>query len=828
MPNPSVFLVDNTGNGNCMYHSYSISLMYYLRSKNDPEITETVFNNIGLNEEEKRILMPIITTNRHQKIPQEQIRTIIEPMLAAKIRALGARQTKIEFIKNPVATGVFSSAKYGIEHYFRQTLRSLGSQLISVPLNNSDLRQAEIYRVKDITQKMAYFAHDKTQEVYNQFRTEWNKVKNTVKEADIHFRQTQIMDDILKNKTVEFFSLNNYANLDAYIEYLSTDKVWGSEETLFTIHRAVQGEYSVRDEKGDVEIRHQTAINLQILRNGIAVQEDKNPEIILNNSGNIHWNSYIPENVFNPQQAYLAQLEDQRTLSDEEKALELQRFFDTEEQQIRQDQALAEELQRRELEIQRKFDAQLQLQLTEDQKAAEELIKNILRENPEYAELILAKEVYLNTSDDAAVQNSEPGAQQAVDEAQTHAPHGPSEAINIAHTEAQEIADDEALAQQMAAEEETASAQRMIQEQHSAALALSLAEEESAAVAQRLAEEQESAAVAQRLAEEQESVAVAQRLAEEQGVAEEEPAAALAQQISESQHNPFDGIILSLDEEMARQMAAEEEAAVAQRLTNERESIALAQQLTQEQGVAVEAESAAALDQPISEPQTNPFDGIILSLDEEHQDTLNDEKLARILAAEESVALERRLAEEQQHNTMISSNQPDRTRTGQKVQMDSEVEDAIKKFEKLLSDLGRKIKDLEKRQEEALSVQSSTYSSLVLASLSANTLHEELTSELSKYESNPTKEQYLQFKNTCKSAINLRRPVLEQHRGFKQLLGNIALAVLGLGVIYLAAAAVNKAITGNFLFFKTDSAVIVDKIQNSLDEIESVQNNPKK
>ncbi|MCL5273103.1 MAG: hypothetical protein M1486_07385, partial [Gammaproteobacteria bacterium] len=71
------------------------------------------------------------------------------------------------------------------------------------------------------------------------------------------------------------------------------------------------------------------------------------------------------------------------------------------------------------------------------------------------------------------------------------------------------------------------------------------------------------------------------------------------------------------------------------------------------------------------------------------------------------------------------------------------------------------------------------------------------------------------------------RPELEHHRGLKQLLGNILLAVLGFGVVYLAAAAINKAVTGNFLFFKTESAKIVDDIKSNVNEFEPSQSKPK-
>lgn len=76
------------------------------------------------------------------------------------------------------------------------------------------------------------------------------------------------------------------------------------------------------------------------------------------------------------------------------------------------------------------------------------------------------------------------------------------------------------------------------------------------------------------------------------------------------------------------------------------------------------------------------------------------------------------------------------------------------------------------------------------------------------------------FKNSCHIAIKVARPELEKHRGVKQVLGNLALAIIGLGVFYLIAGLINKAGTGNFLFFKTDSAKKIDQLEQSVKSIE--------
>lgn len=77
------------------------------------------------------------------------------------------------------------------------------------------------------------------------------------------------------------------------------------------------------------------------------------------------------------------------------------------------------------------------------------------------------------------------------------------------------------------------------------------------------------------------------------------------------------------------------------------------------------------------------------------------------------------------------------------------------------------------------------------------------------------------FQTNCNAAITIARPELEKHRGWKQILGNLALAILGLGVFYVIGGCINKAVTGNFLFFKTDSAHQIDQLEQSIQSIKA-------
>ena len=74
--------------------------------------------------------------------------------------------------------------------------------------------------------------------------------------------------------------------------------------------------------------------------------------------------------------------------------------------------------------------------------------------------------------------------------------------------------------------------------------------------------------------------------------------------------------------------------------------------------------------------------------------------------------------------------------------------------------------------------------------------------------------QFSEFKKTCDEAIREARPVLDP-LGFKEILANLALAILGLGVFYVVAGLINRERHGNFLFFRPS---VVAK-QLGLDEI---------
>ncbi len=79
-----MFNVDNSGKGNCLYYAYSISLMYYLRAKNNVRITEDIFNKLGLKEEDRARLRKLLSKDPDRAFTRDEIKTIIEPFLAGQ------------------------------------------------------------------------------------------------------------------------------------------------------------------------------------------------------------------------------------------------------------------------------------------------------------------------------------------------------------------------------------------------------------------------------------------------------------------------------------------------------------------------------------------------------------------------------------------------------------------------------------------------------------------------------------------------------------------------------------------------------------------------
>jgi hypothetical protein len=87
------------------------------------------------------------------------------------------------------------------------------------------------------------------------------------------------------------------------------------------------------------------------------------------------------------------------------------------------------------------------------------------------------------------------------------------------------------------------------------------------------------------------------------------------------------------------------------------------------------------------------------------------------------------------------------------------------------------------------------------------------------YFQNNNAETYSVFKDRCNAVIQDHRSVLEEHRGWKNVLCNIGAAVAGIGIFYLAAAGYNyyKTQGKHFFFqFNTDSINKIEDFQQAV------------
>lgn len=128
-------------------------------------------------------------------------------------------------------------------------------------------------------------------------------------------------------------------------------------------------------------------------------------------------------------------------------------------------------------------------------------------------------------------------------------------------------------------------------------------------------------------------------------------------------------------------------------------------------------------------------------------------------------------------------------------------------FNQKLHELFSKARELKSRKEQN-------------ASRAAFMLHRDLQNASKKYFATPSPQAYETFKALCEPLLREAHKTLDQHRGFENLLLNIAVLVLGLGVGYVAALVINHHLRGNcFSFFKTDSHILVDSIEDSIPQL---------
>jgi hypothetical protein len=303
--------VDNSGKGNCMYYAYSISLMYFLRAQRDRNTTEDIFTKLKLKDDDKISLRTLLAKKRHIEFTHEEIETIIEPILGKATRNLAAEHTKNEFNTSPESTPLFANAQYGFEYCFKVLLHANRSELASLidhEFTNPDYTEAEIYRVLGMQPAMGSYVETRLAHVVEEFTNLWAVKEHELRENEkpatehsIKLHKTRILDKLIARETIDFFLADNSKHLNEYTNHIQRQFVWGTEETLFVLHRAIQGEHFVRNPEGRIEPIYDHEILLHLHRNGNSpFPQPGNPQIIMNNQHNAHWTSKIPDAIFSP------------------------------------------------------------------------------------------------------------------------------------------------------------------------------------------------------------------------------------------------------------------------------------------------------------------------------------------------------------------------------------------------------------------------------------------------------------------------------------------------------------------------------------------------
>lgn len=268
-------IINNKGQGNCMYYAYAISLMYHLRAQNEDD-TQAILGRLELDDEHKIKLLEILkqpqsSQKEFNQTSLDSIQAILGPVLRKIASSADANMFKEGYGDR---TQLYANAAY----FFRQVIVS---EILNLPKPTNDtLENGEIFKVPDMKKKMANFVQTK---------------------CDLIFQEGEeitldIVDDLVHETTMLFFNDNNYENLVLYSSFLNTNTIWGSEESLLALNRALCDEKMHRADDEKIEWIVAQSIKLSIYANGYSKSGDNdNPDIILENLSNNHWVSRIPD-----------------------------------------------------------------------------------------------------------------------------------------------------------------------------------------------------------------------------------------------------------------------------------------------------------------------------------------------------------------------------------------------------------------------------------------------------------------------------------------------------------------------------------------------------
>lgn len=292
-PNSSFKIVDNFADGNCMYLAYCISLMYHLRKESE-ENRNLVFKNLGLDEEKKGRLKKILLEHQSDNLYfTTRELYIIQTILGKACRETMAHRAFLEFQSDPAYTQIYATSISLLKKAFLEVIRADIAEDSSLVGNNQqlerfvnlrivlsrDILSADLFKVESLYRAAKKFAQDK-------------KIRESFLHKTQYFQNYDfLLDSIAQEQIISFFSDGDYANLKTYLSYISTDKVWGSEENLMILHRAVVGEKMVRHSEDMVSFEHEIDIKLGVFNFTSFFPE---ADIVIKNIHNVHWVSCVP------------------------------------------------------------------------------------------------------------------------------------------------------------------------------------------------------------------------------------------------------------------------------------------------------------------------------------------------------------------------------------------------------------------------------------------------------------------------------------------------------------------------------------------------------
>jgi hypothetical protein len=315
----SLTRVNNNARGNCMYEAYAISLMSYLRRENKTDLALELFAKLELQEEDIKRLLDMIPWERSLAFDANELQSI-QSILMQPLRNFAADSVLAEFLNDSRAASVATAFRYGLDHYVLNQMKMDSqyvalSELLANEKNNFDnpiFKDAELYRVEGIKERLASLAKENLGIIMIAFNKQWDMYQDQLKsnpdakpdwpEPDDLSRcslKKALYDYMMAGYVDELLTDDNSAILNLYVTTrIRKSFVWGTEETLHTLHNALINVSKKRNEEGQVEVVSAVSMRLGVCVGKTPAFFGENPELVLNHENGNHWTSllnHVPE-----------------------------------------------------------------------------------------------------------------------------------------------------------------------------------------------------------------------------------------------------------------------------------------------------------------------------------------------------------------------------------------------------------------------------------------------------------------------------------------------------------------------------------------------------